>query len=147
MNLSDIKIFVLPINSPTPSELSTLKELKGTFSQRIALAESADAQSILPLSATEAAALASSPELFNLPMAVYLSHVPGASYDPMLDASIARLGLNVALWDAVKAELLSARTESQRRADRSPWQHKGNMPDPDALPPAPADDLSDADET
>lgn len=143
MNLSEIRVFVLPINSPAPSELSSLTELKGTFSERIALAESTDAQCVLPLSAPEAAALAAYPEIFNLPPAVYLSHVPGASYDPMLDASIARLGMNVVLWDAVKAELLAERTETQRRTDRSPWQHKGNMPDASATPPAPADDLSD----
>lgn len=143
MNLSDIKLFVLPINSPTPTELASLNELKGTFAQRIALAEAADSQSVLPLSASEAAALATSPELFNLPISVYLSHVPGASYDPMLDASVARLGMNVVLWDAVKAELLAARTETQRRTDRQPWQHKGNMPDPTAVPAGPVDDLSD----
>lgn len=146
MNLADIKLFVLPINSPTPSELSSLVELKGTFAQRIAAAEAADAQSVLPLSAAEAAALAAHPEIFNLPVAVYLSHVPGASYDPMLDASIARLGMNVALWDAVRAELLAVRTEDQRRTDRSPWQHKGNAPDPTVLPAAPADDGSEAED-
>lgn len=146
MNLSEIKLFVLPINSPAPSELSSMKELKGTFAERIALAESTDVQAILPLSAVEASCIASTPEIFNLPTSVYLSHVPGAAYDPMLDASVARIGMNVALWDAVRAELLSVRTETQRRNDRSAWQHKGNVPDPEALPPAPADDQSDTED-
>lgn len=121
MNLADVKIFLLPINTALPPELAKLNTLTGSFAQRVADAERVEAQAVLPLSAAEAATIAAHPEVFNLPLSLYLSHVPGAAYDPLIDAAIARMGAHVAIWDAVKTELNAGAIEDQRRRDAEPW--------------------------
>lgn len=89
MNLADVKLFLLPINTALPPELAKLNTLTGSFAQRVADAERTEVQAVLPLSAAEAATIAAHPEVFNLPTALYLSHVPGAAYDPLIDAAVA----------------------------------------------------------
>lgn len=140
MDLKTIKLFILPLNTPAPTELKHLEELKGSFSERIAAAEHVEQQAILGLSAAEAATLAAHPEVFNLPVSLYITHLPGGSYEPLLDASIARLGTTVALWDALKAQLGTARVVKQRTDDTRSWDDPTGTGAGFGAPPSTPDD-------
>lgn len=134
-------VFVIPLDAPTPSELSGAIVPAGSLYDRLrAIAYTDETHfSFVPVSGAELLHIERAWRLLQVAKRVYaLFELPGARYDVMFTQAVRQIGLKKIEWPNV-AEAIAAKLITQQRAhDKTPWNEGSDLTAPARRLPATA---------
>lgn len=122
----DVKgaVFVVPIDAPIPSELTSDALPSGSLYKRLAALdiESSDSYAFVPLSGAELLNLERSWRALQSARRIYvLADLPAARYDVLFTQAVRQIGLQKVDWSHVSEAIASKVITDQRTKDKTPW--------------------------
>jgi hypothetical protein len=125
-------VFVIPSDSPVPSELSSAEMPSGSLYRRLAALDQPEISefAFVPVSGSELLSLDRAwRALQSAPRVYALFDLPGARYDVLFTQAARQIGIPRVEWPAV-AEALASRVRTvQRTKDKEPWNMKQDFVD------------------
>lgn len=138
-------VFVIPLDAPVPSELSSAPMPKGSLYDRLGpLAKATEAEfSFVPLSGAELLSLERAwRQLQTVAHVSVLFELPGARYDILFTQATRQIGLTRVEWTQVSDSLTSRLVETQRLKDTKPWASGAPISGEDDSPSLPRSNRS-----
>lgn len=123
-------VFVIPVDAPVPSELTSASLPVGPLYARLfALAQEDDGQfHFLPVSGAELLHIERAWRLLQVSKRVYaLFDLPGARYDVMFTQAVRQIGIRRIEWPSVSESMASKLIANQRTRDAEPWAAKADL--------------------
>lgn len=123
-------VFVIPIDTPVPSEMSEAPVAVGSLYDRLALISKTPEAifAFCPLSGAELSHLDRAWRLLaGKHDIVALTGLPGGRYDILFQTAIRSIGLKKLDWTSVATELTNQLVANQRTRDATPWKLKSEQ--------------------